>query len=292
MRAIGIDVGGTNVRVALVDEGGTVLEQSRGSTPPGDVRGLAAVMGRLVAEHDPDLPVGLGIAGGVSDDGVLVFGPNLRMEGEQVRAPLEHAVGRPLVIANDASVAAWGEHRVGAGRGHPDLVLLTIGTGIGSGAVIEGRLLTGAHDVGAELGHTVVHAGGDLCPCGNRGCLEAYGAGRRFATGDRSSEEVVEAALAGDAAALEHLAGIGRWLGIGVHNAVAVFDPEVVLIGGGAGQAAFDVVVGSIESTLAALLVGRGHRPPPPVRRAALGDDAGVVGAALLALDRAAGTSS
>lgn len=288
MTAIGIDVGGTNVRVAVVDETGTLLAQSRARTPMTDGRALAAVVAQLVAEHDASLPIGMGIAGGVDRQGIVNFGPNLgAIEGTQLREHLTRELGRDVVIANDASVAVWGEHVVGAGQGHTDVVMVTLGTGVGGGAVVDGRLLVG-RGLGGELGHTIIAQGGRRCSCGNDGCLEMYAAGRQFALGERSSEQVVDAARAGDQEAVRHVHEIGRWLGIGVHNVVATFDPSVVLIGGGAGQAAFDLLVGTVEETVAELILGRPHRTPPPIRPAQLGDDAGVVGAALLALDHAA----
>jgi glucokinase len=288
VRAIGIDVGGTNLRVAVVAADGTVHEQSRAATPDGDVATLARTIGELVAELPGDLPVGMGLAGAVDGDGVLVFGPNLGMEGEQVRAPVEEAIGRPFVVANDASVAALAEHHVGAATGLDDVVLVTVGTGIGGGVVVDGRLLVGAHGIGGELGHIIIAHGGAPCSCGNRGCFEAYAAGRHFSPDHRQAGEVADAAMAGDAAAQAHIDGAARWLGVGIHGLVATFDPAMVVIGGGAGQAVFDAAIGTVRDTVAELLVGRGHRQPPPIVRAALGDDAGVVGAALLALDRVA----
>lgn len=291
MRAIGIDVGGTNVRVAVVADTGDVVTQRRASTPK-EAEALAEIIGELVGEHDDGLPVGMGLAGGVDRDGTLVLGPNLGMEGAQVRAPLEEAVGRGIVIANDASVAAWAEHKVGAGRGHQNVLLVTIGTGVGGGAVVAGHLLVGSHGLGGEFGHIVIEDGGRACSCGNRGCLEAYAAGRRFGMGDRHAGEVAAAALAGDDEAVAHVAEVGRRLGVGVSSLVNAFDPGVVLIGGGAGQGAFDAIVGPVRDTLASLLIGRGRRRPPRVAKAALGDDAGVVGAALLAIEHADGTGA
>lgn len=287
MTAIGVDIGGTNVRVALVDRDGTVVEQGRAATPVGDAAALARVVGRLVGEYDDDLPVGVGIAGAVDGEGLLSFGPNLRMAGQAIRGPFAEAIGRTPVIANDASVGAWGEHVVGAGRGHDDVVLVTIGTGVGGGVVTGGQLLVGGRGAGGELGHVIVRADGDVCTCGNRGCLEAYSSGRHYGTAERSPAETVEAARSGDDGALAHVNAAARWLGIGIHGFVAAFDPTIVLVGGGAGQAVFDLVADTVRTTLAGLLVGRGHRSAPPVERAALGDDAGVVGAALLALARA-----
>lgn len=299
MTAIGIDVGGTNVRSAVVAADGTVRRQQRdatpdlGLTPATRVARLASVIGELVARLDTDdatLPVGVGIAGAVDDDGVLVFGPNLGIEGHQVRAPIEEAVGRTVAFVNDASAATWAEHRVGGGAGLDDVVLLTLGTGVGGGAVVGGVLLEGAHGIAGEFGHTIVREGGARCPCGRRGCLEAYAAGARFALDDRPGSDVVVAAGQGDERARAHLDGVARWLGVGIANAVASFDPAVVLIGGGAGQKVFDGIADVLRVTLDELLVGSGHRPAPPIRAATLGDDAGVVGAALLALDRAATT--
>lgn len=283
--ATGIDIGGTNVRVARVTADGEVTPVGRAATPFGDAEALVDVVAELHGETDG--PVGIGVAGGITASGVLCGAPNLGMEGAPFGDMLTARLGRPAAIVNDANAAAWAEHAVGAGQGVDDLVLLTLGTGVGGGAVLGGRLLRGGSGLAAEFGHMVVREGGAQCGCGNHGCLEAYASGRAMAMGDRRASELAEDARAGDPIAEAHMTRIGTWLGIGLANLVNALDPSLLLIGGGAGTAAFDLLAPAAEEALAARLFGRAHRSPPPLAVAELGDDAGVVGAALLALDEA-----
>lgn len=278
--ALGIDIGGTNVRVATVDGDGGVTDLRRAPTPR-DVDALVATVVELVAGRG--LPVGVGIAGGVTADGTLCGAPNLGIDGAPVGRLLAEALGRPAVVVNDATAATWAEHVVGAARGVDDVVMLTLGTGVGGGVVLDGRLLRGHGGLGGELGHVIVHEGGVLCNCGNRGCLEAYASGSAMVLGDRNASELAAAARAGDEAAARHLEQVGTWLGVGIAGLVAVLDPALVVVGGGAGEAAFDAVVPAARIALADRLFGRPRRRPPEIVPASLGDRAGVVGAALLA---------
>lgn len=283
--AIGVDVGGTNVRVAHVGADGVVDEVRRAPTPFGDAAALVATVGDLVG--DATGPVGVGVAGGATADGTLRGGPNLGMDGAAIGPMLAARLGRPATIINDADAATWAEHRVGAGTGVEDLVMLTVGTGVGGGVVVGDRLLRGSTGLGAELGHIIVHEGGAPCACGNLGCLEAYASGSAMALQGRRGSEVAAAARAGDEAASAHLERVGTWLGIGIATLVNVFDPQVVLIGGGAGSAAFGELLPATEAAMRARIFARDHREAPPIVRARLGDDAGVIGAALLALEEA-----
>lgn len=283
--ALGVDIGGTNVRVATVGADGEVGELRRAATPRGDVTALVATVARL-AEGTAG-PVGVGIAGGVTPDGVLRGAPNLEIDGVPIGQLLQRGLGRPVTVANDADAATWAEYRVGAGRGVHDLLMLTLGTGVGGGVVIAGRLLRGATGMAGELGHVIVHEGGRRCACGNLGCLEAYASGTAMALDGRNASAILAAADEGDEEAAEHLAQVGTWVGVGLAGLVAVLDPALVVLGGGAGEAAFDRVAPSARAALAARLFARDHREPPPVVAAQLGDRAGVVGAALLALEEA-----
>ena len=278
----GVDIGGTSVRVARVDPDGTPGEVTRAATPHGDADALADVVAELV--DDAAGPVGVGVAGGITVDGVLCGAPNLGMDGAPFGTLLEERLGRSPVIVNDADAATWAEYRVGAGRGVEDLLMLTLGTGVGGGAVIGGRLLRGGSGLAAEFGHVIVDEGGATCNCGNHGCLEAYASGSAMAMGQRRASDLAADALGGDSIAAAHLDRIGTWLGIGLAGLVNALDPSRVVIGGGAGTAAFDALVPAAEEALAARLFGRPNRTPPPLVRAELGDHAGVVGAALLAL--------
>ena len=304
--AVGVDVGGTHLRVASVDPRGQVVDRDATVRPDGDTpeefaAGLEKTLAEQLARFPDDLPVGLGIAGVVGHGDRLVYGPNLPLEGLHLLGRLRDALGREVTITNDATAACLAEARVGAGAGCDDVVLLTIGTGVGGGAMVNGQLLEGASGYAAEFGHVIVAEGGRRCPCGNRGCLEAHAAGRAIGeiaaehlAAGRTSEAlaaatppdavaVARAADAGDALALEVLEDAGRWLGVGLASLVNALDPEVVVIGGGAGHALGHRLIPVATDAMGSRVLGHRGRRLPQIRRAQLGDDAGVVGAALLA---------
>lgn len=316
--AIGIDVGGTKIAGGLVDAQGRVVRRTRRDTPDRTTR--PEVVEDLLVEVVEELldeaarshlgavsGVGLGAAGFVSADrSSVVFSPHLSWRDEPIRDRLATRVGVPVVLDNDANAAAWAEHRFGAGQGESRLILVTLGTGIGGGIVMDGRLERGRHGMAGEFGHMQVVPDGHRCECGNRGCWEQYASGSALrregrellaagspyaaglaprCDGDPARLEghhVTAAAKAGDRAGTELLGDVGRWLGTGLANLVAAYDPGLVLVGGGVAEAG-ELLLGPARETLARQVTGRGHRPPVPVRPAALGADAGIVGAADLA---------
>lgn len=304
--ALGIDIGGTQLRAAVVEPSGRIVDRDRRPTPAEDptslVESLAGVLAEARERHGP-LPVGIGIAGLVTADGTVRYGPNIGIRDLPLAALLHERTDLEVVVANDASVAALGEQRAGAARDHREVVLVTLGTGVGGGVVVRGRLLTGAGGFAGELGHVVVAEGGRPCPCGNRGCIEAYASGSAIGALARdrlvdpttvsslreldhvAGPEVTAAARSGDGVAIEVLTEAGSWLGVALASVVNVLDPEVVLLGGGAAAASSPWLLPAASDSMAAHLVGSRWRTPPPVRLAELGDDAGVVGAAMLALD-------
>ncbi len=310
--AIGIDVGGTKVLGVVADGHGRVLGESRHDTPATDARASAAAVvavgGELRDAHPEVVAVGVGAAGMVTADGVMRFAPNVAWRELPLRDHVAAALGLPAVVDNDGNVAAWGEFRHGAGRGARDLLMVTVGTGIGGGIVSGGRLLRGANGFAGEIGHIIVEPNGPLCGCGNRGCWEQVAAGRaidrmgreaarehpeseitRLAGGDPQAvtgSVVTSAARAGDPMAVMVLATVGRRLGEGIAALVNVLDPEVVVIGGGA-LAAGDLLLEPARAAYAEAVEGAGHRPPVPIVPALLGARAGAVGAAALALDTA-----
>lgn len=301
--AVGFDVGGTKLLGLAVDADGEVVQRRRLTTPIADAEALLSTLVTAGRELGPGLPVGIGVAGIVSRDGVLRYGPNLDLRDVPLGSRLADELGVATVVRNDVTVAIHGEWKVGAGRGADDVVMVTLGTGVGGAVVAEGHLLEGAHGLGGEIGHIPVVDGGRRCPCGNDGCLEAYASGtalglrarERVARHDGSSAladttevdgaAVTEAALDGDELAVELLREAGYWLGVGLTGLVNIFDPEIVLIGGGAATRSAPIVLPEAERVVAARILGAEHRDPPPIRPADLGDDAGAIGAALLALD-------
>ena len=308
--ACGIDVGGTKIAGGVVDARGTVVEELKVESPAGDVEAIERAVAGLVLElgsrHDVTC-VGVGAAGYVDNTRSHVyFAPNLAWRDIHLKAELERHVDLPVVVENDANAAAWGEFAYGAGHDVDDLLLVTVGTGVGGGVVLDGELHRGAFGVGAEIGHMRVVPGGILCGCGNQGCFEQYASGsalvrdtRAMVRGgsllardllDRAGGDpdkidgplISEAAQEGDAFAIEQLAVVGRWLGEGIASLAAVLDPAVVVIGGGVSEAG-DLLLEPVRAAFAGQLTGRGHRPMLEIRKALLGNRAGLIGAADLA---------
>jgi len=310
--SIGVDIGGTKILAGTVTEDGEILSTARRPTPRHDANDVldlvAEVVNELVAGTDEALEgVGLGVAGLVDADRSRVyFAPNLRWSQVPVRQLLEAATGLPVVVENDGNVAAWGEYRFGAGRGTTEMTLVTVGTGIGGGIVIDGELFRGAHGAAGEIGHINAVPDGRPCGCGRNGCLEQYASGNALvrearalaaerrseasallALGDGTPEgvqgvHVTEAARSGDPVAMEAFAIVGTWLGRGLADLAAVLDPEVFVIGGGVSDAG-DLLLASARQTLADKLIGQQNRPAPLVKTAELTNRAGLVGAADLA---------
>ena len=315
-RTIGVDIGGTKVLGVVLDPGAdapTALAETRRPTP----RGPAALVTTIVEVVDElratpegrDVgAVGIGLPGLVDHDGILRMGPNLPgVVDLDVRETVAAAVGRPVVVDNDANCAAWAEHRVGAARGHDHALLVTLGTGIGGGIVAGGRLLRGGHGMAGEPGHMVVDPRGPRCPCGQRGCWERYASGtglgllgREAALAGRADavvaraggdpeavrgEHVTTAARAGDRGARSVVEEFAWWVALGLANLVAVLDPDVVVLGGGLAEEA-DLVLEPTRRAFEGLVLAAAHRPVVAVHAARSGERAGAVGAALLAAER------
>lgn len=307
MNSIGVDVGGTKIAAGLVSAEGELLREVRyPSAGPPEV--LVENIFRAISDVTEPSGVGgvcLAVPGLIlASEDTVVFSPNLpAIQGIQLRDALEARVGAPLTIENDASAAAWGEFRFGAGKDVDHLVFLTLGTGVGGGVISHGVLLRGSHGAAGELGHTTVHATGPRCACGNRGCLEALVSGSaiarrasevaaekpdsklgRLATRRRVlGEDVTKLAREGDEAALAVLEEAGTWLGIGVASFVNIFNPEVVAIGGGA-AAAGELILASARREVQ-LRARSPSRDVVGIQTASLGPESGVLGAAALARD-------
>jgi glucokinase len=308
--AIGIDIGGTKVAAGVVDEEGQVLAVARRRTPSRDPAHIADVVveivGQLRSEHDV-CAVGVGAAGFVDVERAnVVFAANLAWRHTPIRADISRRLDIPVIVENDANAAAWGECRFGAGGGEPDVIVLTIGTGIGAGIIINGDLHRGRFGMAGEPGHMRVVPGGRLCGCGNRGCLEQYCSGTALvraarevaqerpadaarlldlAHGDVANIDgpvVTKAAQEGDPAAVDCFDEIGRWLGQGLADLAALLDPGRFVIGGGVAEAG-DLLLSAGRESYSAVLTGRGYRPLADVVPAQLGAQAGLIGAADLA---------
>ena len=307
---IGLDIGGTKISGGVIDENGVILARGRKDTPALDpaaiVEEAASLIRELSFEHEVDA-VGVACAAFIDRSrSTVYFSPNLAWRDVPLKARLESVLDLPVIIENDANAAAWGEFRFGAAAEVDDMVLLTVGTGIGGGIVVDGVLMHGAFGVAAELGHMRVVPDGLRCGCGNRGCWEQYASGSalvrearelvasgtphaarlsELCAGDPaalSGPDVTRAAAEGDPAAVELLADLGAWIGEGVASVAAILDPELIVLGGGVSEAGALL----IDPALAAFrrqLTGRGHRPEARFALATLGNDAGMIGAADLA---------
>lgn len=306
----GIDVGGTKVLGVLVDpaEPGVVRAEAKVPTPSGEtgvLDAMAAVVERLAHEGAVEVrAVGVGIAGLVDRAGVLQIGPNLPgLRGVRVGEELDKRLGLPVRVDNDATCAAWGEHRAGAARGVADAVCVTLGTGIGAGIVADGRLVRGTNGFGGEAGHMVVDPRGPLCPCGRRGCWERFASGSglgwlgreaaeagRFRRGVELAggvaesvrgEHVTRAAAEGDEDALGVVRTFADWVALGLGNLVTLLDCSLVVIGGGLVEVG-DLLLDPVKAALPRHLMAPEEQAGVRIVAAELGERAGAIGAALL----------
>ena len=311
--AIGIDVGGTKINAFRVGREGTVHDRRTVPTPADDAGAALTAMIEAAREllTADVVAIGAGVAGLIdSNEGVLRFSPNVSWRDLAIAASIHDALGLPCQLDNDANVAAWGEWRFGAGRGYRDMLLVTVGTGIGGGIVAGRRLFRGAHGFGGEIGHIIVEPNGPLCGCGNHGCWEQVASGHAIGRLGREAarehpdsllasraagapdavtgEDVTEAANLGDAVAIGVLQAVGRRLGEGIAGLINVLDPQVVVVGGGAVLAG-DALLEPARRRSAEAVEGPRYRARVPIVPALLGNDAGAIGAASLALEELGG---
>jgi glucokinase len=308
---LGVDIGGTKVLGGVVDPDGSVVAQARRETHATDaaqtLSQIVEVILELTGKYEVDA-IGIGAAGFIdAKRSTVLFAPNLAWRNEPLRDEVARHVPVPVVVENDANVAAWAEFQFGAAAdANESMVMFTIGTGIGGGLVYNGELLRGSHGIAAELGHMLAVPDGHLCGCGRRGCIEQYGSGKalarfaqeiaraepeqatellRAAGGDPDAitgPMVTAAARAGDPASHDAFRQIGYWLGNTLADMVQILDPQVLVIGGGVIDAG-DLLLGPLRHTYLEALAQRGRLPVGEVRGALLGNTAGVVGAADLA---------
>ena len=326
--SFGIDIGGTKVLGVALDQEDCIAAEARVPTPRGTVRidaddvadAVAAVVGELTASvrtsasapsapvsSRSDLPpVGVGAPGMVDRDGHLRFAPNLpEAHGVDWSALLGARLrGHRVLIENDANFAVLAEHRLGAARDYRHVLMVTLGTGIGGGLLLDGRVEVGAAGFAGEIGHMVVDPAGPPCPCGRRGCWERFASGAglglrareaalagrlgqvvKLAGGDPESvrgEDVSAAATAGDPDARRVIEEVGWWLGFGLANLACVLDPECFVLGGGLVHAG-DPLLDSARAAFTELVEGGTRRPLAIIVPAAFDERAGAVGAALAA---------
>lgn len=306
---VGVDVGGTSVRAGVVDSGGAVLDSVSAPTPASAAALEDVLVGcvRELAERHPVAAVGLAVAGFVTRGRQKVrFAPHLAWRDAPVAKLLAARLELPVVVEHDANAAAWAERRFGAATAGRVVAFLSLGTGIGAGLLLDGELFRGAHGTAPELGHLCVVPGGRPCPCGKSGCLERYCSGTALAAtalerlaadprrrsvlraeaaadpGSLTGRRVTGAARDGDLVALAAVADLAHWLGEGLAVVADVFDPDLVVVGGGVGESA-PLFLDDAREQYARAVTGAGHRPLARIRTAQLGEGAGLVGAGDLA---------
>lgn len=308
---IGIDVGGTKVLGGVVNSSGEILVDARRDTPREGGQALthaiAEVARELMGKYSVG-SVGISAAGFVSSDRKTILAtPNIAgWNGVDLDAQLTELIGVPVVIENDANAAAWGEAIFGAGRGHDNLLIVTVGTGIGGGIVLNGNLHRGGFGIAAEIGHMRVVPEGHLCGCGVRGCLEQYASGSALMRHAREAisatpelarnllslgngtvdgltgKHITEAAQAGDAVALAAFNTTAHYLGAGIASLSVILDPTRIVIGGGV-VAAGEILLEPTRQSLIRHMPFAGKHPYPDIVPAQLGNQAGLVGVADLA---------
>ena len=311
--AIGLDIGGTKVAGAVVAEDGTVVDELTEPTPqtsdaPTMSRLLLGMVESLRGRNPEVLAVGVGAAGTVAwPSGRILWAPNNAYRDWAVRAEIEEATGLPAVVDNDANVAGLAEARLGDTL-YQEMVLVTVGTGVGSGIVLGGHIYRGPRGLGAELGHIIVDPNGPVCGCGNRGCLESLASGTALTRTGReaaaaepdgliarlareknaevSGQIVTEAALQGDPTARRLFQTLARWLGIGIASVTTIFELDAVVIGGGVVDTG-ELLLAPLREAAAEFAYANTVRPLVPVLPGTFGSAAGKIGAALLALDHA-----
>jgi glucokinase len=311
MYAVGIDIGGTKMAGALVDDAGNIIEELRVKSPvtdPGEmVEVITSVIDQLTSGQKV-IGVGVAAAGFLSADRETMFhSPNIAAwRNEPLKSRIQDQTSYPVLLENDANAAGWAEFRFGAGRNVSSMIMLTIGTGVGGAVVTEGRLLKGGFGIGGELGHVVSVQGGRACGCGLKGCLETYASGTallqaardlakssdRLGDGLRklnsdpgtlTGEQVYQAIMEDDAGALELISELGEHLGIAIGSLfVPVLDPELVVVGGGV-SAVGERLLDPIRAGYSRSMPAKGYRPELPIVKAQFLNQSGLIGAADLA---------
>jgi glucokinase len=307
LTVIGVDVGGTKMQaVRLDDAGGVVADPTQAS--PKDGPSLVSEVVASAARLSGGTPsaVGVAVPGLVDADGMVRFVPNLHgLAGYNLAAELRAALpGASIWVGNDATAACWAEHSEGAGRGADEVLMITLGTGIGGGIVSGGRLIEGVNHYAGEFGHMVVDPHGPRCPCGKQGCWERFASGSglgalgremavagaaprlvQLAGGEPESvrgEHVTTAAASGDPAAIEIMGRFAWWVALGLANLANALDPEIIVLGGGLISAG-EVLLEPTRRAFTDLVEAPSVRGPIRIEPATLGAEAGAIGAALVA---------
>ena len=316
MKYLGIDLGGINVAAAVVEEDGTILGRGRVATPRSGAEAVAAAMSEAVRQAVENTgctmadiaSVGIGAPGVIDPrEGVVEYWSNLDFHHVPLVSMLEQRLGKSVCIENDANAAALGEYAAGAGKGSTSMIAITLGTGVGGGAVLDGKLYTGFNYAGLEVGHFVVEYNGRLCTCGRRGCFETYASATALIKRTKelmliNRESLIwqvvdgeidrveghtpfEAAARGDLLAKELVEEYQPYLACGITSLINIFQPEVFCVGGGVAGAG-ETLLGPVRAIVDREDYARDSARRTILTLAQLGNDAGIIGAALLPLFR------
>ena len=310
---IGIDLGGTYIKYGLMSEVGEIIEKGKVPTPAGcdyaeTVEVIASAVRGIAKPGASVCGLGIGAPGVVDGEkGIVRLSGNLGWENKPLASDLSGALGIPVTLANDANAAAFGEYVCGAGKQYNSIVLITLGTGVGSGIVLNGKLFEGNEGAGAALGHEVIRFGGEKCACGTRGGFEAYASATALIKQTKRAMEkdgqsklwqlcesdinkvngktAFDGAAAGDKTAKRVVNNYLRYLSEELANIANTFRPEVILIGGGI-SAQGENLTKPLQKRLDKLMLGHGAYAPVRIKAASLGNDAGLVGVAMLAKEK------
>ena len=311
MYYIGIDLGGTNVAIGIVTEEGKIIDKKSFPTNAGRP---CADMAKEMAETILDLlksnnvsvddvkSIGVGSPGSIDkDNGVIIYSNNLHFENEPLRAEIQKYINKPVYIDNDANCAAWAEVMAGAAKGIDNAIMITLGTGVGGGIIANGRLYSGFNFCGGELGHTVLVKDGQQCTCGRRGCWETYSSATALIRmtkeeadknkdskmwnylkdGKFNGRTAFNAMRDGDESAKKVVDEYISYLACGIANMINIFQPEVFVIGGGVSNEG-EPLLAPLRELVPQQTYGGGRIPTTKIVKATMGNDAGIVGAALL----------
>ncbi|MFH1096570.1 MAG: ROK family protein [Candidatus Desantisbacteria bacterium] len=307
---VGLDIGGTKIDAGILDASGKILKKTRIYTEAHE--GLDAVIQRIYNAIDTVIEgikasicgIGIGVPGQVDvKNGIVIFAPNMGWKNVEIRKLIQERYDLPVEIENDANCGALAEARLGAGTGTGSLVWITVGTGIGGGIIIDGKLIQGANFAGGEIGHMIIEENGTVCGCGNRGCLEALAAGpaiirqmrEKITAGTQTAVlkmidndldkitvgGIAKAADMGDNLSLRILNRAGEYLGLGTVNLANILNPEVIILGGGVMEAAGHHLLKTIKDTVQKRALAQASNRLR-IELAMLGNDAGLIGASLL----------
>ncbi len=314
MFSVGIDLGGTNIAVGVVDEKGNIL--SKVSTPTDNSRSHKEIIADMAnASKDAiekaglsisDISgIGIGSPGTVdSENGIIVYANNLKFENVPMREELCSHINLPIFISNDANCAALGETSdAGAAKGLKNVVLITLGTGVGGGIIIDGKIYEGNYSAGAELGHSLLVLDGEKCTCGRSGCWEAYASATALVRQTKKAMEddkdslmweitageiknaggrtAFDASRKGDKSGLKVVTNYIKYVSEGLVDMINIFRPEILLLGGGVSNEG-EYLFSPVREYVGKYTYGGNRTPVPPVMKARLGNDAGIIGAAML----------